>query len=107
MLNVSFKNSLPTGWRADIIKDGNLPERTEHVFAYKLKDNDSNGFGKRYGYYKSKGTMKVKEAFLTGYGIPHEINYCRTWDGRSPLQKCKFPFKVQVRRQSVKYLGNF
>jgi hypothetical protein len=38
----------------------------------------------------------MKEAFRSGYGIPHERNTCRTWDGRSPLQKCKFPFKVRV-----------
>lgn len=86
--------SLPIdAWRADIVNDGDLPSREEHVFAYETGDEDA-----KFSYFKSKGTIKLKEAFVTGYGIPFERNTCRTWDGRSPLQKCKFPFKVQVNK---------
>ena len=34
--------------------------------------------------------------YFVGYGIPYDLNKCRTWDGRSPMMHCKFPFKVQV-----------
>ena len=51
---------------------------------------------KQFSYLKTKGKIRLKEAFVTGYGIPYDSGTCRTWDGRSPLQKCKFPFKVEV-----------
>jgi hypothetical protein len=53
-------------------------------------------FYQKFGYLSESGKLKLKEAFRSGYGIPHEKNTCRTWDGRSPLQKCKFPFKIVV-----------
>ena len=87
--------SLPIDWRADIVNDGDIPSREEHVFAYEMDFDEFEG-KRRFGYYKSKGKMSLKEAFVAGYGIPFEKNTCRTWDGRSPLQKCKFPFKIQV-----------
>ena len=57
----------------------------------------------RFDFLTESGTMKLKEAFRAGYGIPHERNTCRTWDGRSPLQKCKFPFRVKVRKMGTAY----
>ena len=33
--------SLPIGWRAKIVNDGNLPSREEHVFANEL-DNEGD-----------------------------------------------------------------
>ena len=88
--------SLPIGWRRDIVKDGDIPSRDEHVFAYEM-DYDSENPDRQSFAYKTKGVIKIREAFVTGYGIPHERYTCRTWDGRSPLQECKFPFKVQVK----------
>ena len=88
--------SLPIGWRAEIVNDGNIPDREEYIFGYELNMTDVDEKVK-YGYLKEKGRIRMREAFVTGFGIPHEKNTCRTWDGRSPLQKCKFPFKVHVR----------
>ena len=79
------------------MKNGEIPSRQEHVFAYEM-DYDDEDPDRRFGYLKTKGMITMREAFVTGYGIPHERYTCRTWDGRSPLQKCKFPFKVQVNK---------
>ena len=89
--------SLPIGWRRDIVKDGDIPSRDEHVFAYEMDYDSANPDRQSFAYNKVKGVIKIREAFVTGYGIPHERYTCRTWDGRSPLQECKFPFKVQVK----------
>lgn len=79
------------------MNDGDIPSREEHIFGYELNMTSEAEDNKvKYGYLKSKGKIRMKEAFVTGFGIPHEKNTCRTWDGRSPLQKCKFPFKVHV-----------
>ena len=98
--NHYFDLSLPIGWRAEIVNGGNLPSRTEHVFAFQ-EATDPQDSKKTYSYLKTEGTMVLKEAFVTGYGLPHESHTCRTWDGREPLQQCKFgtgkfPFKVEV-----------
>ena len=93
-----FYFSLPIGWRRDILNDGDIPMREERVFAMEM-DYDPEHPDQRRFEYKTKGIVKLREAFVTGYGIPHERYTCRTWDGRSPLQKCKFPFKVQVLRE--------
>ena len=92
--------SLPIGWRRDIVKNGDIPSRDEHVFAYEMDYDSENPDRQSFAYNKIKGVVKIREAFVTGYGIPHERYTCRTWDGRSPLQQCKFPFKVQVKQFS-------
>ena len=94
--NHYFDLSLPIGWRAEIVNKGNLPSRTEHVFAFQ-EATDPQDSKKTYSYLKTEGTMVLREAFVTGYGLPHESHTCRTWDGREPLQKCKFSFKVEVK----------
>ncbi|CAB4057802.1 unnamed protein product [Lepeophtheirus salmonis] len=39
--------------------------------------------------------FKVNPIFRAGYGISHEVGTCRTQMGPSPLERCKFPFKVK------------
>ena len=78
------------------MNNGNLPSREEHVFAFQ-EATDPQGSKTKFSYLKTEGKMELKEVFVTGYGISHETHTCRTWDGREPLQKCKFPFKVQVK----------
>ena len=78
------------------MNNGNLPSREEHVFAFQ-EATDPQNTKKTYSYLKTEGKIQLKEAFVTGYGIPHQTHTCRTWDGREPLQKCKFPFKVKVK----------
>ena len=97
---ISYLYSLPIGWRRDIVKNGDIPSRDEHVFAYEMDYDSENPDRQSFAYNKIKGVVKIREAFVTGYGIPHERYTCRTWDGRSPLQQCKFPFKVQVKQFS-------
>ena len=92
-MNFDFP-SLPLGWRSDIVKDGDIPSREEHVFVNDFDEDSSPESG--FGGFKTRGKIRMKEAFVAGYGIPYERNTCRTWDGRSPLQKCKFPFKIKV-----------
>ena len=87
---------MPIGWRAEIVNNGNLPSREEHIFALKEASHPSDT-RKKFSYLHTEETIKLKEVFVTGYGIPHELHACRTWDGREPLQKCKFPFKVKVK----------
>ena len=94
---ISYLYSLPIGWRRDVVKNGDIPSRDEHVFAYEMDYDSENPDRQSFAYNKIKGVVKIREAFVTGYGIPHERYTCRTWDGRSPLQQCKFPFKVQVK----------
>ena len=88
---------MPTaGWKADLVNNGELPEREERVFAFEVNDNSG-----RKIFHKLPGTVKLKEVFVTGYGLHHRQNRCRTWDGRSPLQYCKFPFKVHVSNSNL------
>ena len=82
-------------WRKKILNDGDIPSRKEHVFAFEMEYDKKNN--KRKFAYNKTHTQLIKEAYVTGYGIPHDANTCRTWDGRSPLQQCKFPFKVHVK----------
>ena len=65
LINQGISSSLPLGWRADVLNDGDLPEREEHIFAYEMEP-DPDFPGKRYSYYKSRGKMKLKEVFVTG-----------------------------------------
>ena len=78
------------------MNNGNLPSREEHVFAFQ-EATDSEDSKKTFSYLKTEGKMELKEVFVTGYGLPHKPQTCRTWDGREPLQTCKFPFKVEVK----------
>ena len=94
--NNYFDLSLPIGWRAEIVNNGNLPSREEHVFAFQ-EATDPQDSKTKFSYLKTEGKMELKEVFVTGYGNSHETATCRTWDGREPLQKCRFPFKVQVK----------
>ena len=66
---------MPLGWRAKILNDGNLPEREEHIFAYEIEPNPNHP-EKRFAYYKSRGKITLKEAYVTGmYTITSEIFY--------------------------------
>lgn len=89
------------------MKNGDIPSRDEHVFAYEMDYDSENPDRQSFAYNKIKGVVKIREAFVTGYGIPHERYTCRTWDGRSPLQQCKFPFKVQNHQIIVWYVTEY
>ena len=64
-INQGANSSLPLGWRAKILNDGDLPEREEHIFAYEIEPNPNHP-EKRFAYYKSRGKITLKEAYVTG-----------------------------------------
>ena len=64
---------MPLGWRANILNDGNLPGREEHIFAYEIEPNPNHP-EKRFAYYKSRGKITLKEAYVTGMYIWYFFN---------------------------------
>ena len=86
------------------MNNGNLPSRDEHVFAFQ-EATDPQDSKTKFSYLKTEGKMELKEVFVTGYGNSHETATCRTWDGREPLQKCRFPFKVHEKGCNTKSLA--
>ena len=44
--------SLPVGWRAQIVNDGNLPSREEHVFANEVDNKNGSQEVRSYLYFR-------------------------------------------------------
>ena len=94
---------MPTaGWRADLVNNGNLPEREESVFAYEVND----GTGRKYSHFGTIG----KSNFYTvnnmyrnpGRGISTSwdtpIIFCTTFS----IDKMNISWKFEGHRCNIK-----